>query len=508
MDQLATYASSFRIALFCIGAFALNPSQAQFDGYAVYNNQNQSTTYLIDAFGSIAHSWSLPTNANYALALKPNGNLVRGAVQQGNLLNASAVGGKVQEFDPSGALVWEFVYSTANYVTHHDLCLMPNGNVLLIAWFVQTNAQLQALGYTGSTAKWPTRIIEVQQNGTGGEVVWEWNMLDRLIQYVDPTKPNYMPIAEHPERMNINVAVQSGGGPGGGGGDWFHVNGIDYNETLDQIAFSSRYASEIFIIDHSTTTAEAAGHTGGNAGMGGDFLFRWGKPANYGTSGTQTIAGAVHDVRWIKDGRPNAGYLQFVNNVGGPSGNTVIDAINPPLNGYNYDRTSNTAFGPTTYDWRHVCLGNSDGQSASDRMPNGNIFVALSDEYMYEVDENGTTVWQYNASPAKAFRYLCADPAVIAILGGDVCSLTTDVNESSEANMEAFPNPSGGTIMLSGIDASEILSIEMVDGVGRTVLAVGNALQVDMSDPAEGIYHMQVTLTSGQRITKRIVVQR
>ncbi|MBP6311934.1 MAG: aryl-sulfate sulfotransferase [Flavobacteriales bacterium] len=496
-----------RASLFFFGALSVIAGQAQFDGYALYNNQNSSTAYLIDASGAIAHSWSLPSNANYAMAIKPNGNLVRGAVNAGNQLNGAAVGGKVQEFTPAGALVWEFVYSTSNYVTHHDMCLMPNGNVLLTAWFVQTNAQLQALGYTGNSAKWPTRIIEVQQNGSGGEVVWEWNMLDRFIQYVDASKPNYMTIAEHPERMNINVVVQGGGGPGGGAGDWFHVNGIDYNEALDQIAFSSRFASEIFVIDHSTTTAEAAGHTGGNAGMGGDFLFRWGKPANYGTTGTQTIAGAVHDVRWIKDGRPNAGYLQFVNNVGGPTGNTVIDAIEPPLNGYNYDRIPNTAFGPITYDWRHVCIANSAGQSASDRMPNGNIFVALSDEYMYEVDEIGNIVWQYNASPPKGFRYLCADPGIIAILGANVCTLTTDVVEISSETIEAYPNPSTGAFVLSGIDASQVTLITIVDGTSRSVRSVRNTLQVDLSDQAEGIYYMQVTLVSGKRVMKRILVQ-
>ena len=77
----------------------------------------------------------------------------------------------------------------------------------------------------------------------------------------------------------------------------------------------------------------------------------------------------------------------------------MIDAINPVRNGYLYPRTPGTAFGPTSYDWRHSCLANSAGQSASDRMPDGNTFVALSDSYMYEVNAQGTVVWQYNALP-------------------------------------------------------------------------------------------------------------
>ncbi len=496
-----------RSLLVICSALACSVTSGQFDGYVLYNNQNQTTAYLLNAAQQIERTWSLPTSANYAMALKPNGNIVRGAVNTGNALNAAAVGGRLQEFDPNGQLVWDFVYSSSSYVTHHDICLMPNGNVLMIAYFVRTNAQLQALGYTGNSEKWPDRIIEVQQNGTGGEIVWQWDMLDRFIQYVDPAKPGYLPIADHPERLNINVAVAAMGGPGGGG-DWFHVNGIDYNPDLDQVAFSSRLLSEIFIIDHSTTTAEAAGHTGGNSGMGGDFLFRWGKPANYNTAGTQTIAGAVHDVRWILPGRPNAGYLQFVNNVAGAGNSTVIDAVNPERDGYLYPRTPGTAFGPFTYDWRHSCLADSPGQSASDRMPDGNTFVALSDSYMYEVNDQGTVVWQYNASPQKAFRYTCDDPGIIALLGDNPCGLTTGIGTHADTDLNIFPNPSTGAFTLSGLSAAEIDQVTVFDATGREVRSMRQALQVDLGDRAEGFYSVRIIMKSGQQLVRKVAVQR
>lgn len=482
---------------------AQNPA---FDGFVVYNSINQTTARLINASGQIVHTWACPSPANYAMALRDNGNIVRGAIHSPNFISGAAVGGKVQELNPQAQVVWEFVYSTQDHVTHHDLCLMPNGNVLLIAWVKKTLAQLQALGYTGNTAKYPGRIIEIQPTGTTAQVVWEWNMEDRFIQFVDPNKPNYMPIADHPERMNINVPVTGGGF--GSSTDWFHENGIDYNPDLDQIAFSSRYLNEIFIIDHSTTTLEAAGHTAGNAGRGGDFLFRWGKPSNYGVAGSQTIAGAVHDVRWVKPDRPNEGWLMFVNNVGGPGGSTVIDAIDPVRTGYTYPWTPGTVWGPTAHQWRHQALANASGQSACDRMPNGNTFVALSGQYMYEVNDNNQVVWQYNAGPAKAFRYLCDDPGIIALLGPDPCGLATAVPEMGRPFVAVAPNPTDGEVEIMGLATSEMRQVTVTDALGREVLRTPPTILFHLGDQRNGTYLVTIELQDGGRIHRRVLLQR
>ena len=522
----------FIIAILFFSTFSLSQN---FNGFALYNSQGSNTTYLIDENLNIAHTWTLNTECNYTVLLKDNGNLVRGTknnVQTGgtnNFLNGAASGGRLQEIDPMGNVVMDFIYSSPDYLSHHDICLIGD-NVLLTAWEVKTAAEINALGGTATSEKWPTHLIEVANDGNGGgQIVWEWHIWDHLIQDTDPSKPNYGVVADNPQLIDINMISNGpgggGGGPGGGGGDWFHVNGVDYNEDLDQIVFSSRFASEIYIIDHSTTTAEAASHSGGNSGMGGDILYRWGNPSNYGMAGSQIINNAVHDSRWITDdGRPNGGYLQIFNNSGVSNNQSSIDGIDTPWDAAtnSYLRTPGQAFGPLSFTTRYECVYSASGQSASDRMSNGNIFVNASGGQggagvMYEVDSLENIVWgPYNSDSQKGFRYECDYPGIIALqpymnTATTSCFTSVDV-EDINSELIIFPNPTRSffTIDFQSFNKGKV-DVLVYNMLGQEIFnqeISSNSGQfkqdIKLEDYVEGIYVIHIINDQGQLYTSRV----
>ena len=143
----------------------------------------------------------------------------------------------------------------------------------------------------------------------GIEIIWKWHLWDHLIQDQDSSLNNYGIIKNHPELIDINIGSFTNPNEG----DWLHTNSIAYHEQYDQIIFSSRHLCEIYIIDHSTTIAEASEHTGGNSNKGGDILYRWGNPINYGrgTINDQKL-NAQHGAHWIPQGFPGSGNIIII----------------------------------------------------------------------------------------------------------------------------------------------------------------------------------------------------
>ena len=365
-----------------------------------------TTTYLIDNTGQVVHSW---TGSKYepgqSVYLLPNGHLLRACMTKGRLSTGGGEGGRVEEYDWDGKLVWEFDYSTDQAMQHHDIHALPNGNILMLAVEKRTYAQALAAGFPPNKLEaevkrqgmiLPDAVIEVKPTyPAGGRIVWEWHVWDHLVQDFDKTKANYGSVAAHPE--SIQADDEGRGLPA----FWNHMNSIDYHPAFDQIMLSVRGSSEIWIIDHSTTTAEAAGHAGGKRGKGGDLLYRWGNPATYdlGTRNSQTFY-QQHDGEWVDPGYPGAGNITVFNNGLGRNYST-IDEFTPPVdaNG-NYASKAGQPFGPTAFAWTYKATPPeslfSEAISGAQRLPNGNTLIddGIHGNFI-EVAPSGKVVWQY-----------------------------------------------------------------------------------------------------------------
>jgi hypothetical protein len=276
-------------------------------------------------------------------------------------------------------------------------------------------------------------IIEIKPTGkTTGDVVWEWHVWDHLIQDEDSSKANYGNVAEHPERVDINFGEGEGLAPLMAQQDgldklrsigyvrsspgetrppnpgWTHMNSVAYNRELDQIVLSVLGFSEIWIIDHSTTTAQAAGHTGGRSGKGGDLLYRWGNPRAYnvGSTSDQQLF-SQHCANWIAPGLPGGGHLLIFNNGAGRAAGrfSSVEEIVPPIDAQGrYLHKPRTAFGPAKSIWSYTAAKPTDFfsefLSSAQRLQNGNTLICSGvDGRVFEVTPKGEVVWEYRNPP-------------------------------------------------------------------------------------------------------------
>jgi hypothetical protein len=400
------------------------------DGYTLFAPNTSHSTYLIDKDGDVVNTWTSEYLPGLNAYLQPDGSLLRDGSphgQSGNgFINAPGAGGLMERFDWEGNKNWEFAYDSPTVLAHHDFEVMPNGNILLIAWEYKTEAQATAAGrdpnLPGPGYMYPDHIVEVHPdyvNG-GGTIVWQWHIWDHLVQEFDPTKGNYhgpTGVEDNPQLIDVNYVstFDEGSSPGE---DWTHANGIDYNAELDQIVLSVREFSEFWIIDHSTTAAEAAGHSGGNSGRGGDLLYRWGNPQTYdrGTAADRQLY-YQHDPRWIDDGTPGAGHITVFNNgIGRPGQDfTAVYEIAPPLQeDGSYAISAGQAWGPAAPAWVYTApLANFSAIiSSTQRLANGNTLVVYGVKgTMTEVTPDGVEVWKY-VSPYAGDQVIGAEQTI------------------------------------------------------------------------------------------------
>lgn len=492
------------------------------DGYTLFKPTSDQRVFLINNCGEVVNQWTF------------SGNNARNAylLENGNLLQSSGLQAEIRDWNDN--LLWSITYQDEfGWRIHHDIEPLPNGNFLVLVRQSLTDTEMFAQGLDTSYDN-PTlvldRVVEIEPVGIdSANIVWEWRLIDHIIQDFDNTKPNYGVVGDNPQLYNINYVNGNGSNP-------IHANAIDYNADLDQIAVSARHLSEVFVIDHGTTTAEAASHSGGVYGKGGDFLWRWGNPEAYdqGTATDRTL-GRQHDIKWITEG-PHAGKMSVFCNDGYGSDMTAssVHIIDPSHTNGVYSMSADK-FLPITYDWSWDGTIMSEvmhagAQSGFQTLPNGNALICESDiGRLTEINSAGDVIWVYRIPVGAGVEYAQFDEPVgngsfrahryasdYAGFNGvtfnntgkieDINALTDDcvnrlsIDEVQLVDLKVYPNPTQGIV---NFEFNEVIdTIEIFNLTGQSVLMVKESNRIDLSSFSNGLYMVKLSTGASTKFVK------
>ncbi len=530
-----------------IGLISLN-NEIYSEGYNLLFPHNQSDVFLINSCGQIVNIWEdegfVPGNSVY---LTEDGNLVKCKRRTTSSVNDPIWAGGGGEFIEirswTNDSIATFKLNDSLFRLHHDIAVMDNGNILMISWEAKNLEESLMAGRDPDKLSqdkiWSEAIFE--WNPFIDSIVWEWHAWDHLIQDLDDTKRNFGVIEDHPELINLNYDEHAGHP------DWLHMNAIDYNEELDQIIMSIPYFNEFWIIDHSTTTTEAASHKGGRSDMGGDLICRWGNPQTYnrGSENDQRLF-FQHDVHWVDPisglGAKNFSKIALYNNRVGEELSTVNSLIlpwNPQENRY---EMSGETFGPTAFDRTVVHPFDeprsiSSSLSSAQLLPNDNFLICAGRwGYNYEVTPAGELAWEYITPIVRGQRGMQGDTSLTinanltfrikrypkdfpGIVDDEIMplsyietspdtsfcgELTTSVFESEILKFEVYPNPTSDYLTIKSED-SNIEYFEIISLNGHVIrrfpkLKISSRLVI--SDLMPGLYFIRSSLNQFVEFTK------
>ena len=373
--------------------------------------------------------------------LLEDGTLLRAHINR----SAGENGASYMLYDWDGKVLWQYKDPREDYSAHHDFRMVWNLRLKARTLMFVSSKELSHIDaiqlgcdpkLMEDYASQPDGIVEVDMDGN---VVWEWNITDHLIQDVNPEAANYIgegkAIADYPGKLDPNFG-------GGRSGDWIHINSFDYNEVLDQIVINNSTDSEFYVIDHGATfiPGDPKKSIQLAASDAGDFIYRWGNPCVYDSGDCPSLTNEgrgssnghkqlffSHDVQWIKEKGitsmkwelPGAGhFLIFDNGTRRPGAtfSSVLE-INPyegdwrkgvyvPEINSEYDEKKGAGFQPShtriskqiVWNYRSTLPNSFYGNyiSGSQRLPNGNTLINSGPHgHFFEVTQEGEVVWEY-----------------------------------------------------------------------------------------------------------------
>jgi hypothetical protein len=496
-NHLKAFLSAHAVCL-CMLAFQGNvhggPVWPGFDFYAVGNE-----CYLKNMAGNIVHKW---TSANMVMShahlLRDSSVLFPYADTNAFLSGVAVPGGGIQIIKWNGTVAWDYKYYSSMFIPHHDVEPVYHTNDIseTPSLFVICATKENTNGVLAE------KIVELKPSGAKDAVIkWVWYAYDHSTSSG----------TDKPELLDLNMGY--GDGSGEQMTDWLHMNSVSYNPNLDQLVVGVNWFGEFIVLDHGTTTAQAAGHTGGNYGKGGDILYRWGNPLSYGCTGTRYLY-RPHDANWVPKYMPGTRKPL-------PGAGNVLVISNKTLKGYEiatsgaagaYKRIAGSAYGPESpYSSFDITRMSSD-QGSIQRLPNGNTLLAKGSGAtgILEFDAKGTVVEETPWSAQEYFRY---DSSYLGstLLDVDVPSDVAPVKPAPAITtpLQVVAACTGKQIdftITNGTGRSARFTLYSIDGkmIFEKIL-IGRTFSWNMHNQSPGLYVMKVSC-GGSHLERRLMI--
>ena len=363
------------------------------DSYLFIIENGGTSSYLINKKGEKLLTRNFDDNLGNDIEILENGQFLGIFRDPDRPFTLGGGSGVIKLFEFDGSLKWEYSIADDNFLAHHDVEMLPNGNIIVMVWERITVEEAQKAGIITTVDIFPEKLVEINPNNN--QIVWEWRSWDRLIQDNNQNSTNFGVVSENPQKIDFNYNTNTPKG------DIMHANGIDYDAEKDVIHISVNFYNEIWVIDHSVSIQEATTDSGGNYNKGGDLIYRYGNPLAYKNSEGSQIFNNNHFPNLLEgevQGKGNM--LIYVNNFGNLEQSIVCELELPET----YNLLPNVNNEPNIV-WSYTNSNMYASKfSGAVRLPNGNTLICEGDYGYWEVTQSKDVVWKYDGNGTSFWR--------------------------------------------------------------------------------------------------------
>ena len=136
----------------------MNNMPGAFEGYTLIAPMLHPSVYLVDLEGRAVHRWLVNSGFGATNRLLPDGALLRASASPKSWINVQGRAGRVEIIEWDGTIRWQYDFVNDEYMLHHDVVPLPNGNILAIVWDMRDMDEILAAGYN------PDNLADDQNN--------------------------------------------------------------------------------------------------------------------------------------------------------------------------------------------------------------------------------------------------------------------------------------------------------------------------------------------------------